>query len=147
MRKKSLLGIVLGLLISVQGYACDQTERPASLKTTNFDLDQKSATGITEEEFNSFQTELKNYIHQSFGATLNVDRNWENGTVNAYARQTGSTWQISMFGGLARHETITADARTSSMSRARTPLVERQKNHGMALVGHLTKVNLTTGVR
>lgn len=115
MRNKSLLGIVLGLLISVQGYACDQHGKTGIVEDNKLwiSADQKSATGITEEEFNSILDrveELYTPIIEEFGATLNVDRNWENGTVNAYARQTGTTWQISMFGGLARHETITADA-------------------------------------
>jgi hypothetical protein len=43
------------------------------------------------------------------GAELQIERNWEDGTVNAYAQQMGKTWKVSMFGGLARHETITTD--------------------------------------
>ena len=44
------------------------------------------------------------------GGKLNIERNWTDGTVNAYASQSGSTWKVAMFGGLARHETITKDA-------------------------------------
>lgn len=43
------------------------------------------------------------------GGELNVLRNWEDGTVNAYAHRRGGTWNVAMFGGLARHETITPD--------------------------------------
>lgn len=44
------------------------------------------------------------------GKTLEVIRKWEDGTVNAYAQQSGDVWKVSMFGGLARHATITPDA-------------------------------------
>jgi hypothetical protein len=43
------------------------------------------------------------------GGNLKVVRNWTDGTVNAYAQQSGKTWSVQMFGGLARHETITED--------------------------------------
>ena len=72
---------------------------------------QKSLNGITEETFNEILDKVEDLytpIIEEFGATLDVVRNWESGTVNAYARQVGTSWQISMFGGLARHETITA---------------------------------------
>jgi hypothetical protein len=115
MMNKCLLGVVLGLLISTHGFSCDQFGKTGIVEDNKLwiSADQKSATGVTEEEFNSILDkieELYTPIIEEFGATLNVDRNWENGTVNAYARQTGTTWQISMFGGLARHETITGDA-------------------------------------
>lgn len=47
------------------------------------------------------------------GATLDMKRNWEDGTVNAYASRDmarGTTWTVAMFGGLARHPLITEDA-------------------------------------
>jgi hypothetical protein len=49
-------------------------------------------------------------IIASMGAKLNIERNWSDGTVNAYASQSGKTWKVAMFGGLARHATITKDA-------------------------------------
>ena len=76
----------------MQGYACDQQGTTGIVEDNKLwiSADQKSATGITEEEFNSILDrveELYTPIIEEFGATLNVDRNWENGTVNAYARQ------------------------------------------------------------
>ncbi|MFX3675861.1 MAG: hypothetical protein ACN6I6_02400, partial [bacterium] len=44
------------------------------------------------------------------GKKLDVVRKWSDGTVNAYAQQSGNTWKITMFGGLARHVEATADA-------------------------------------
>ena len=40
---------------------------------------------------------------------LVVSRQWSNGRVNASASRSGSTYFITMFGGLARHEAITPD--------------------------------------
>ena len=43
------------------------------------------------------------------GATLIMDNNWKDGTVNAYANQSGNEWHVHMFGGLARHPMTTID--------------------------------------
>lgn len=69
-------------------------------------------SGITEEEFNTVMDRVEkiyNPIIESFGAKLNVVRSWKDDTVNAQAWQTGKTWNIEMFGGLARHKETTAD--------------------------------------
>lgn len=73
----------------------------------------KSLNGITEEKFNKILDRVEvlyKPIIEAKGKTLLISRNWDDGTVNAYAQQNGNTWQVSMFGGLARHETITEDA-------------------------------------
>lgn len=72
-----------------------------------------TAGGITEEQFNKVMDRIEllyTPIIAKAGGTLNVVRNWEDGTVNAYATQNGTDWQIQMFGGLARHPVITEDA-------------------------------------
>ncbi len=69
-------------------------------------------SGITEEQFNSTidrVSEVYSPIIEGMGATLNVIRAWENGTVNAYASRSGNIWNVKMFGGLARHKTVTPD--------------------------------------
>jgi len=43
------------------------------------------------------------------GATLTFEREWDDGTVNAYASRSGNQWIVSMYGGLARHAVITED--------------------------------------
>lgn len=48
-------------------------------------------------------------IVASKGGNLTVQRDWNDGTVNAYALQQGNNWIVKMFGGLARHEEITPD--------------------------------------
>lgn len=68
--------------------------------------------GLSEAQFNAVITrveEVYSSIVSQHGGRLVVQRNWTDGTVNAYAEQQGSTWNVAMFGGLARHETITED--------------------------------------
>jgi hypothetical protein len=76
----------------------------------------KAANNMTQEEFNQVIDSVENTyapIVRELGGTLFVDRRWSNPTVNAYATRTGpggKTWKVAMFGGLARHSTITKDA-------------------------------------
>jgi len=43
------------------------------------------------------------------GAKLILEKRWNDNTVNAYAKQVGNNWYVSMFGGLARHKETTPD--------------------------------------
>jgi len=67
----------------------------------------KNKTNITEEEFkkavSDFQELYEPIFEREYKAKLKIIGNWSNGTVNAFARQLGSTWEVQMFGGLARH--------------------------------------------
>ncbi len=72
----------------------------------------KLAGGITEAVFNEVLDRVEDIyapVISARGKNFQVIRNWSDGTVNAYAQQSGNTWKVSMFGGLARHEAITAD--------------------------------------
>ncbi len=69
--------------------------------------------GITEAQFNKVMDRIELLyvpIVKAAGGDLKVVRNWTDETVNAYADQNGTTWEIQMFGGLARHPVITEDA-------------------------------------
>lgn len=72
-----------------------------------------ASTGVTEQTFKQaikeFDGIYKPVFKDDYGATLKIVGDWEDGTVNAYARQIGSTWQVNMFGGLARHPEATLD--------------------------------------
>ena len=74
---------------------------------------QMLSGGITEAEFNAvIDRALSIYqpIFRQFGATLSVDRLWSDTTVNASADQPSATsWQVHMYGGLARRPEVTAD--------------------------------------
>ncbi len=72
-----------------------------------------SAEGLTESSFNHVLDRIQTVygpIVERHGGHLVIERNWTDGTVNAYATETGKEWKISMFGGLARHPVITENA-------------------------------------
>lgn len=114
--KKLLMLATITSLFSLSALACsaDGTEGflpdndlyiPANLESVN-------NANIDEETFNAVidkVTAIYAPIVESKGATLKVIKRWDDGTVNAYAQQSGSTWKVSMFGGLARHEAVTPD--------------------------------------
>lgn len=68
---------------------------------------------IVKESFDKTIDKLekiyKPIIKDNYKVTLYVERNWTDGTVNAYASQSGTTWKVAMFGGLARHPIVTPD--------------------------------------
>ena len=73
----------------------------------------KSAGGINEAEFNKVIDETEElyteFIKEQYGGTLQIERKWDDGTVNAYAQRLGKVYKVSMFGGLARHPEATSD--------------------------------------
>ncbi len=69
-------------------------------------------TGITQDQWTAlFDRFEKIYtpIIASRGGTLQLNRLWDDCTVNANANQDGTTWTINMYGGLARYPTMTVD--------------------------------------
>ena len=110
---KKLL-VTTALMATTASYACTVDGTEGIVEDNNLWIapNAKSVGAIDEIEFNKvIDKVVKIYepIIAAEGATLDVSRNWEDGTVNAYASRSGDTWQIHMFGGLARHETITSD--------------------------------------
>lgn len=72
----------------------------------------KNTKGIREEKFNSIIEkihEIYSPIFSEFGGVFQVVKKWNDGTVNAYAEREGQNWKVIMYGGLARHQTITPD--------------------------------------
>lgn len=70
------------------------------------------ASGVTEEKFNSIIDQVAgNYtdIVNSHGGSLELERLWDDSTVNASARQDGDSWKVTMYGGLARRPEVTED--------------------------------------
>lgn len=70
--------------------------------------------GISQQEFNAVIDEHKNKydkdgIIQSFNASWTIAKLWTDNTKNANASKRGSRWHINMYGGLARHNTVTKD--------------------------------------
>lgn len=71
---------------------------------------EDSGNGMTEKLFNDLIKQVQDLygpIVKSKGANLIIRGDWKDGTVNAYARKDGKNFYVQMFGGLARHATIT----------------------------------------
>lgn len=113
MKKGILIGMMSYALLSAQSFA-------ASVHMCNFapennlyiSADDKNAGTMTEERFNKIIDRVEAIykpIVKTKGGNLVVQRNWTDGTVNAYASRSGSTWNVAMFGGLARHKFVTDD--------------------------------------
>jgi hypothetical protein len=114
MISKKMMAMLLGLTVAGSGLTCSEDGKDGILPENDLYIPayQKSINGISEEEFNKAIDEIEEIyapIIANMGAKLDVERRWEDGTVNAYASQSGKTWKVAMFGGLARHETITKD--------------------------------------
>lgn len=75
--------------------------------------DSKSAQGISEAQFLNVISKIeKTYqpIADDLGIDLVFYKSWKSNTVNAYAdRSDDYRWNVTFYGGLARHETITED--------------------------------------
>lgn len=70
------------------------------------------SANINEEKFNQIIDDVMKYwipIAKAKGVTLVASKDWKDSTVNAYANQSGKTWTVAMFGGLARRPEVTED--------------------------------------
>lgn len=110
LRWASLMGAALFCLLSL-----GSSDVLASFPRNDLDKeDTFSLFGdqMSEERFNEIIDEVINVyapVVEGHGAKLEVARNWDDPTVNAYAQQTGNIWKVSMFGGLARRPETTDD--------------------------------------
>jgi hypothetical protein len=107
-------GLLALTLASAQVFACTMDGKEGIVPENNLRIpvSVKSINGITSEEFDKVIDEVSTVmspIVASHGGKLTVVKLWDDETVNAYAEQEGDVWKVSMFGGLARHETITRD--------------------------------------
>lgn len=69
-------------------------------------------SNLSEREFNEIIDKVEAYydpIVYRHGGNLKVNRLWTNSTVNASASQSGSSWYVNMYGGLARRPEVTRD--------------------------------------
>jgi len=112
---KKMSAMVLGLSVTATALACSIDGIEGFLPENDLFIPVNTKgikSGISEEVFNKTIDQVEEVyapIIASMGKKLFVERNWTDGTVNAYASQQGNTWKVAMFGGLARHNTITAD--------------------------------------
>jgi len=113
MLKKLILLTALSLVANT-AFPCTEDGSTGILPENDMwiSTDAKSISTIDEKEFNAVIDKvvaIYDPIISQMGGKLNVERNWDDGTVNAYASRRGGTWNVAMFGGLARHNTITSD--------------------------------------
>lgn len=99
--------------ISTPAFTCSKQEGGILPKNRlRIPVDAKRFGGISEAQFNAVITKVENIykpIVKTYGGNLVVVRNWQDPEVNAYAERIGTNWKVEMFGGLARHETVTVD--------------------------------------
>lgn len=112
--RKMIMTTILAGLVAAPTLACDMDGKTGIVEKNDLYIavGEKSNGGLTEEDFNDVIEKVEaiySPIIEAKGKRLQVVRNWTDGTVNAFARQIGNTWEVQMFGGLARHETITRD--------------------------------------
>lgn len=107
----------LSAALTQVGFACDIHGKTGIVPENNLKIPVgiKAMGGITELQFNKVIDRVGALYSKTvakFGGTLSFERNWTDGTVNAYAHRddaTGKIWYVSMFGGLARHPQMTED--------------------------------------
>jgi hypothetical protein len=71
-----------------------------------------AAGNVTEQDFEDVLEAIREIytpIFENFGATLSVEGDYSDDTVNAYANQDGKNWQVRFFGGLAKHPYMTKE--------------------------------------
>jgi hypothetical protein len=69
-------------------------------------------SNLDEEQFRSIISKVQSFyepIVSTHQANLFIRGDWSDSTVNAYAKQSGSQWEVAMFGGLARQPEVTPD--------------------------------------
>lgn len=111
---KFLFATLLTLSLTVPAFACTEDGSEGFLPENNFyiPVGLKLNGGLTEAQFNAVITKIETIyapIASNMGGKLVIARKWSDGTVNANATRLGGNWNVNMYGGLARHETITED--------------------------------------
>ncbi len=113
-KRLNVAAMVISLSLVNASLACSENGSSGFLPENNLKIPvgQKSFGGLTEEQFNTVIDKVEaiySPLVASAGGKLNMIKNWSDATVNAYATQSGTNWTVNMFGGLARHNTITED--------------------------------------
>lgn len=113
MFKTGVIALALSIL-ATPAFACDEHGKSGFLPENDMyiGVNDKNVNNMTEELFNAIIDRADEHyapIVKSKGGTLKFNRKWDNGTVNASASQWFGTWNVNMYGGLARHEKVTAD--------------------------------------
>ncbi len=113
---KGLLGIVAVLAVAQTSavFACTSDGKTGIFPENNLYIPaSKFATySTTEAEFAAAVSKAQKIYEPFFtaqGRVYKIIADWKDGTVNAYANQSGKVSEVHMFGGLARHKKVTSD--------------------------------------
>ncbi len=106
--------LIASLVLSAPIFSCTENGQEGFVPENDLKIsvNAKRLGGLSEEQFGAVIDKVEAIyapIVDGLGGKLVVERKWTDETVNAYAQRLGKNWKVSMFGGLARHETITED--------------------------------------
>ncbi len=103
-------------LVSGWTYACSDNGKSGFLPENKMEIPvgmKPINSGLTEIQFGEIITKVETLyspVISNLGAKLVIDRLWTNAKVNALAkRDAPKVWTVQMFGGLARHPSMTPD--------------------------------------
>ncbi len=111
-------------LFCLNSYSCDKEGRTGFFPENDlwipvsYSSNKAGGGKVSKKDFNKIIDEIAELYKSEIedkGAELVTLKKWENGTVNAYARQVedidnNKKWIVAMFGGLARKDEVTEDA-------------------------------------
>lgn len=102
------------ILISALVFSSASWAQASILPPNNLHLEDNlnMIANMTEEEFNAIIDGVVEFYQAPAAehkATIRVNADWSNSTVNASAQQMGKSWIINMYGGLARRPEVTPD--------------------------------------
>ncbi|MDE2039284.1 MAG: hypothetical protein KGO96_04915 [Elusimicrobia bacterium] len=114
MRKMLPLAVVLALFASDRLAPRVRLLCKGFLPPNNLSIPVGSlrAAGLSKAQFDAvLDRALSIYgpIIAARGGRLDIERDWQDPTVNASAERIGSIWRLNMYGGLARHPAVTPD--------------------------------------
>ncbi len=114
--KALMLTFVLALGWTTSTFSCSEDGKSGFLPENDMRIPvgMKAINGgLTEAQFNGVIAKVERLyspVISNLGSKLVIERLWTNTKVNAYAkRDTPKVWTVQMFGGLARHASVTAD--------------------------------------
>lgn len=112
--KKILFTLLAFPLIS---FSCDE----GIVRNNTKQISENSilSNGMTQEEFKKTIAHFENYfapiIERDYRSELVVYHSWTSNTINAYADKKTRKYEITVFGGLARYKSMTADSLTLTL--------------------------------
>ncbi len=114
MTKGILVALMATTLSFSQAFSCDVHGKSGFAPENNLQIavGDKAANNMTKELFLEAIGRVSSVyapIVKQKGGNLIMNNRWDDNTVNASAQQSGTNWQVNMYGGLARHPLVTVD--------------------------------------